>query len=100
MSFSDYVAEARAEVSYDKLEDATFAGKISSCPGVLAFGTSLRQCVEELRSTLEDWMLVGLRLGHPLPGPARIDLIGSLPAQIGDAFAETIFHSTELKLPQ
>lgn len=27
---SDYVAEAMAEALYDKLEDATFAGKIPS----------------------------------------------------------------------
>lgn len=41
---------------------------------MIAFGTSLRQCEEELRSTLEDWILVGLRLGHPLPVLASIDL--------------------------
>jgi hypothetical protein len=34
----------------------------------------LRQCEEELRSTLEDWILVGLKLGHPLPVIAGIDL--------------------------
>jgi len=27
-----------------------------------------------LRSTLEDWILVGLKLGHPLPVIADIDL--------------------------
>ena len=29
---------------------------------------------DELRSTLEDWILVGLKLGHPLPVIAEIDL--------------------------
>jgi len=71
---SDYVAEAMAEATYDKLEDETFAGKIPSCPGVIAFGVSPRQCEEELRSTLEDWILVGLQLGHTLPVLASIDL--------------------------
>ncbi len=71
---SDYVAEAMAEALYDKLEDGSFAGKIPSCPGVVAFGTSLRQCEAELRSTLEDWILVGLRLGHSLPILASINL--------------------------
>jgi len=56
-----------AQAVYDKLEDGTFAGRISSCKGVLAFGPTLRQCEEDLRSTLEDWILVGLKLGHPLP---------------------------------
>ena len=35
--------------------------------GVIAFGKSLRECESELRSTLEVWILVGLRLGHKLP---------------------------------
>ena len=39
-----------------------------------AFGETLRACEQELRSTLEDWILVGLRLGHKLPRLAGIDL--------------------------
>ncbi len=35
--------------------------------GVLAFSSTLRDCEEELRSTLEDWIFVGLKLGHSLP---------------------------------
>ena len=71
---SDYVEQALAEAAYDKLEDATFAGRIPPCPGVVAFGATLRECEDELRSTLEDWILVGLKLGHPLPVLAGIDL--------------------------
>jgi predicted RNase H-like HicB family nuclease len=64
---SDYVEQALAEAAYDKLEDGTFAGRIPPCPGVVAFGATLRECEAELRSTLEDWILVGLKLRHPLP---------------------------------
>lgn len=71
---SDYVEQALAAASYDKLEDGTFAGRIPPCPGVVAFAETLRQCEIELRSTLEDWILVGLKLGHPLPVVAEIDL--------------------------
>lgn len=71
---SNYVEEAMAQAEYDKLDDATFAGRIPSCKGVVAFGTTLRECEEELRSTLEDWILVGLKLDHPLPVIAGIDL--------------------------
>ena len=71
---SDYVAAALAEAGYDKLEDGTFSGHIPACPGVVAFGSSLRECEDELRSTLEDWILVGLRLKHPLPVVGGIDL--------------------------
>ncbi|MBI2864244.1 MAG: type II toxin-antitoxin system HicB family antitoxin [Chloroflexi bacterium] len=71
---SDYVDQAMAEAVYDKLEDGTFAGRIPSCKGVVAFGMTLRECEEELRSTLEDWILIGLKLGHSLPVVGGIDL--------------------------
>ncbi len=71
---SDYIEEALAGAVYDKLEDATFAGRIPACPGVVAFGATLVACERELRSTLEDWILVGLKLGHALPVLAGIDL--------------------------
>ncbi len=71
---SDYVDLALAEAEYDKLGDDTYAGRIPSCTGVVAFAKTLRECESELRSTLEDWVLVGLKLGHELPVLANIDL--------------------------
>ena len=71
---SEYVEKVMAQAVYDKLEDGTFAGKIPPCKGVIAFGSTLRECEEELHSTLEDWILVGLKLGHPLPVIGGIDL--------------------------
>ena len=71
---TDYVKQALAEADFDKLEDGTFTGQIDSCKGVVAFGTTLQQCQLELRSILEDWILVGLKLGHTLPVIADIDL--------------------------
>ncbi|MDI6759372.1 MAG: hypothetical protein QMD05_00965 [Candidatus Brocadiaceae bacterium] len=71
---SEYIAQAMAQAVYDKLEDGTFTGRIPSCKGVIAFGATLRECEDELHSTLEDWVLVGLKLGHPLPMIGGIDL--------------------------
>ncbi|NDJ20911.1 type II toxin-antitoxin system HicB family antitoxin [Nostoc sp. B(2019)] len=71
---SDYVDRASAQAVYDKLEDGTFAGRIPACQGVVAFGSTLRECEDKLRSTLEDWILLGLKLGHPLPIIDSIDL--------------------------
>lgn len=64
---TDYVEAALMKATYDKLEDGTYAGKIPTLDGVLAFSHSLRSCEQELQSVLEDWILVGLRLGHPIP---------------------------------
>jgi predicted RNase H-like HicB family nuclease len=71
---TDYVNQALAHAVYDKLDDGTFAGRIPLCKGVVAFGTTLHDCEDELHSTLEDWLLVGLKLGHPLPVIAGINL--------------------------
>ena len=71
---SQYLDTAMGQADYDKLEDGTFAGRIPNCPGVAAFGGSLHACEEELRSTLEEWLLLGLKLRHPLPVIEGIDL--------------------------
>ena len=66
-TLTNYINYALASAEYDKLEDASFMGRIPKCKGVIAFAKSLRKCEDELRSTLEDWILVGLKLGHRLP---------------------------------
>lgn len=71
---SEYVDQAMARAVYDKLEDGTFAAWIPECKGVVAFATTLRECQNELRSTLEDWIVLGLKLSHPLPVIGSIDL--------------------------
>ncbi|OFV96648.1 MAG: hypothetical protein A3H28_09025 [Acidobacteria bacterium RIFCSPLOWO2_02_FULL_61_28] len=71
---SEYLERAIAQAEFDKLEDGTFAGRIPTCKGVVAFGATLGECASELRSTLEDWVIVGLKLGHPLPVIEDIDL--------------------------
>jgi predicted RNase H-like HicB family nuclease len=71
---SGYIEHAMAQAEYDKLEDGSFSGRIPSCKGVIAFGTTLHECETELRSILEDWLLMGFKLGHPLPVIDGIDL--------------------------
>ena len=71
---TDYVNQAMSQAFYDKLEDNTFAGRIPGFTGVIVFSNTLRECEAELRSTLEDWILVGLKLGHALPVIDGIDL--------------------------
>ena len=71
---TDYINFALESAEYDKLEDGTFSGRIPKCKGVIAFASSLRECEGELRSTLEDWIFVGMRLGHHLPIINEINL--------------------------
>ena len=69
-----YIERALACAEFDKLEDGTFSGRIPVCKGVIAFGKTLRECENELQSTLEDWIFVGLKLGHQLPVIDGFDL--------------------------
>ncbi|MCY3871966.1 MAG: type II toxin-antitoxin system HicB family antitoxin [Gemmatimonadetes bacterium] len=71
---TDYINDLMAQAEYDKLEDGTFGGRIPVCKGVVAFANSLRDCESELHSTLEDWIFVGIKLGHRLPVINDIDL--------------------------
>lgn len=71
---TEYVEQALAHAVYDKLEDGTYSGHIPSCLGVVALAPTLRECEGGLRSVLEEWIVVGLKLGHPLPVLADLDL--------------------------
>ncbi|MBF0201416.1 MAG: type II toxin-antitoxin system HicB family antitoxin [Desulfamplus sp.] len=62
-----YIDGAISKAEYDKLDDGSFYGRIPGCKGVIAFERTLRECEDELQATLEDWIFVGLKLGHQLP---------------------------------
>jgi len=61
-------------VQYEKLEDGSYYGEIPGFQGVWGNAPSLEACRDELQEVLEDWILLGLRLGHPLPVVDGIDL--------------------------
>ena len=69
-----YIDMVLSRAEYDKLEDGTFSGRIPDCKGVIAFGKTLPECENELQSTLEEWIFIGLKLGHPLPVIDGFDL--------------------------
>jgi predicted RNase H-like HicB family nuclease len=77
-----YIEAALELARYDKLEDGTFAAEIPRLPGVVAFGNSLRACQHELRSVLEDWILVGLRHGHRIPILSGVSLNRRVHARV------------------
>ena len=76
---TEYINKAMSEAVYDKLEDGSFSGKIPQCPGVIAFGKTLYQCEQELRSSLEGWLIVKIRHGDSLPVIGRINLNKRMP---------------------
>jgi predicted RNase H-like HicB family nuclease len=83
----EYISKAMTKAVYEKLEDATYSGKISQCHGVIAFGETLYHCQEELRSVLEGWLIVKIRHGDKLPVIGGINLNNKMPA-----FKEMVAH--------
>ncbi len=70
----EYIHHAMTKATYEKLEDGNYSGRISQCPGVVAFGETLYKCQEDLRSALEGWLIVKLRHGDRLPVIGGINL--------------------------
>jgi predicted RNase H-like HicB family nuclease len=70
----EYIQNAMRLAKYEILEDGTFYGEIPGFEGVWAQASTLEDCRAELQSALEDWLILGLRLGHPIPEVAGLRL--------------------------
>jgi len=84
---TEYINKAMSKAIYDKLEDGTYSGKIPQCPGVISFGKTLYKCQEELRSSLEGWLIVKIRHGDQLPVMGKINLNKKMPVSPSEAVA-------------
>lgn len=84
---TECIDQAMREADYDKHEDGSFSGKIPKCPGVIAFGPTLYQCEQALKSSFEGWLIVKIHYGDKLPVIGRINLNDRMPAFKGGAVA-------------
>ena len=64
-----YVERALRTARYDKLEDGTFYGEVPRLRGVLATGETLEECRNQLAEVVEEWVLVRVAKGLPVPRP-------------------------------
>lgn len=71
---TDYIEQAMRKAHYELMAEGRFFAKIPKCKGLWAEGSTLEKCREELRSALEDWLLLALQLGHELPVIGGINL--------------------------
>jgi len=69
-----YLSEAMRRAKYKILEDGSYYGWIEELPGVWATAGSLEECREELQAVVEDWLFLGLKLGHHIIPLGAIDL--------------------------
>ena len=62
--------------TYERLpEDGLFFGAIDGFDGLYATGVTLDECRMELAEVLEEWILLGISLHHPLPAVDGLQLV-------------------------
>ena len=83
---TDYIRAAMSQAHYELLEDRTFYGEISGLQGVLANAATLETCRDKLQEVLEEWIILGLRLGHALPTVGGIQLSAALDIDLETGF--------------
>ena len=64
---SKYIQAAMERAHYEILEDGTYYGEIPECRGVWATADTLEACRRELQEVLEEWLILKIRDGDPLP---------------------------------
>ena len=77
---TEYIEAAMRKAKIKPLnKEEGYFGTIPGLRGVWANADTISACRKELRSVLEDWILVGVRLGHRLPVVAGINLNARRP---------------------
>ena len=71
---TQFIDRCMRRAHYEIMENGRYWGESPGLQGVWAEGESLEQCRETLRDMLEDWLLIGLQLGHGIPIVDGIDL--------------------------
>jgi len=73
---TEYIRAALEEAEYEIIQDEEpYYGVIPSLQGVWATGKTLEECRRNLKEVLEEWLVIKLRQGLPIPsiGQYRIE---------------------------
>ena len=72
---TNYIQAAMRKAHYEILpNEEGYFGKIPGLQGVWANAATLEACRAELQEVLEEWIIVGLRMGDPIPAIDGIEL--------------------------
>ena len=72
----EYVEETLKRASYSIIEDdEPYYGEIKDLPGVWATGTTLEECRENLKETVESWILVSIKNNMKIPKLGKYEII-------------------------
>ncbi|MFQ5688586.1 MAG: type II toxin-antitoxin system HicB family antitoxin [Candidatus Scalindua sp.] len=63
----EYIQGALEKAEYKRLEDMTWFAEIPGYEGVWANGETVEKCRKELMEVLEEWLLLKVKDGDPIP---------------------------------
>ena len=77
----EYIAAAMGHAHYEVIDQpgAPYYGEIPDLEGVLASGATIEECRRNLEDVLDEWIVLGLQLGHPIP---EVDGIAIQPLKV------------------
>lgn len=64
---TDYILQKLSQARYKILDDGNYFGEIPGLQGVWASEKTLEKCRGTLREVLEEWLILKLRDGDPIP---------------------------------
>ncbi len=70
----EYLQKALRKAEYKKLDDGTWFAETPGFGGVWANAETVEECRRELWEVLEEWVLLKLRDGDPIPALEGIEI--------------------------
>ena len=78
----DFIETAMRRAHYELIDQDSepYYGEIPGLQGVMACGATLEECRANLEDALDQWIALGLQLGHAIP---EIDGVSLDPLEVG-----------------
>ncbi|MDD3857571.1 MAG: type II toxin-antitoxin system HicB family antitoxin [Methanoculleus sp.] len=74
----EYINAALEHANYEIIEDdEPYYGEVPELPGVFATGRTLEECRRNLASVIDEWLIIRLRRGLPIP-PVASRTVGEI----------------------
>jgi predicted RNase H-like HicB family nuclease len=70
----EYIQAALESADYKKLDNGTWFAEISGFEGVWANRNTVEECRRELMEVLEEWLILKVRDGDPIPKVKDIEI--------------------------
>jgi predicted RNase H-like HicB family nuclease len=72
----EYVEEAKRRAHYEQIADEEpFYGEVPDLQGVWATGKTLEQCQQNLAEVIDDWILIRVARGLPIPPLGQVQIV-------------------------